>query len=307
MAVEVHMLETAMHLARILNRTVVLPILPILETTNYEKSLEYYFNIPQSFPWISTDQFLRQCNGIIDVLFHVIPDYSPFYTSSIVREIHPVWFDNIKNYWYFDCVGFKIQKVYPCQIVKKLDVGGIVKKFHSNGQAIGITYINGLLDSKISTPERNDNNFALHTSGPTGPSNYFINRASKFIGDQAYTAIHWRRSKTLIQMASRVYKLQLPDLASLYECLDSQCKRLFVASDAAEIENPPQILNNQIIRYYSDSPNENAIMDLALCVLAKHFIGTDISTFSHLISFLRQKAGKEVHSTNLLPSIPVNA
>ena len=303
MAVEVHMLETAMHLGEILDRTVVLPIVPILETTNYEEGLEYYFNIPPSFSWIPNAQFIREHRHVIDVLFHIIPDYSPYYRSAAVREIHPVWLDNIERYRYFDCLGMTIRQVVTRQIRHQLDAEAVQRVFATDAPVIAITYINGLLGEKTRTLSGGEDNFAHHRSVPTGPSDHFVARASSFIDDREYDAIHWRRSKTLIQMARHFLKVRLPNLASLYGHLGPHCQRLFVATDAPRIELLPANSDIEILRYYCDSPNENAVMDLTLCVLADHFVGTEVSTFSHLISRLRKKTGKATDSTVLIPSV----
>ena len=303
LAVEVHMLEIAMHLGEILDRTVVLPRLPILETTNYEEGLEYYFNIPRSFSWSPNAEFIRERHGVVDVLYHVIPDYSPYYRSAAVREIHPVWLDDIEHYRYFGSLGMTIRQVVTRQILHQLDTEAVQRVFATDAPVIGITYINGLLDEKTRPRSCGEDNFAQHRSVPTGPNNHFVALASSFIDGREYDAIHWRRSKTLIQMARRFMKLRLPSLASLCDHIGPHCQRLFLATDAPRIGGLPVNRGIEIFRYHCDSPNENAVMDLTLCVLADHFVGTEVSTFSHLISRLRHKAGKAADSTVVLPSL----
>lgn len=298
MAVETHVLETVRRIAAALERVVVVPKLPVLETLEYERGLDEYLELPRTFSWISTDRFLREVGARIDALYRIVPLYRPEYTNQHVRQMHPTWVQVIEQAAYFARIGFAAAREMTCELSAALGDDDMVRRqFGSADRVIGITYCNGLMPKPppLLGPHRANatpDEFAGHVSFPPLPAAEFMGQARRLMGGQRYTAVHWRRGANLIPMAEQVLNVRLPSLGEFYGHVPADCQQVYLASDVEDITfTVPDRPDLPVRRFRCASPNDNAATDLGICILAETFIGTEISTFSHYIVHARSLSG----------------
>lgn len=300
MAVELHILETLFHLGRILGRVVVLPEMPVLESTTYKKGLEEYFNVPKTFPWITTKEFKKITGGKIDMLFHIFPEYRPEYQNALVRALHPTWLTLILECSYFKSMAFEIENITRCYLNEKLSQFDILNHFHLDVKAIAISYVNGILRSDFFKENETLDEFEHHVSVPPSPREEYMDVARKFMGESSYAAVHWRRGANAEIMARSHWNITLPKISEFYELLPPNLSTIYLASDIPGFAFEPPGRKVVVKSFDCDEPNDRAVIDLCCCILASYFIGNYFSTFSVYIFHARKFIGHPKQSSILL-------
>ncbi|MEW8030294.1 MAG: hypothetical protein AB2806_21465 [Candidatus Thiodiazotropha sp.] len=299
-AVEIHILEIMRHLARILDRIIVLPKLPVLESMNYEEDLSYYFEIPKKELWISTSEFLDLGFQEIDELYHVIPRYRAEYNNQLVKELHPVWLKLIEQFLYFQELDFSIKKISPITLYNPLCENDVKSNFNNSAQVIAISYVNGIIDDALISNDNDVDEFIHHQMTPNQPHKRFLKIAQSFMLNKEYTAVHWRRGANAETMANKFWNKPLAEISEYYKYIPEHCERIYLATDTRGVEFAPPSRSLLISKYYCDSPNRNAVVDMCGCILADKFIGSQFSTFSNYIYHSRTMIGKSVNTSILL-------
>ena len=289
--VELFLLETAFELAKTLDRTLVLPPMPDLETLNYRRSLDSYFQIKTNWPWISTEKYRRLYPDTIDQVYHIVPFYRPEYSSTEARNLHPVWLDNIDRLTSFAAMGFKLGEVTRLEVYRPMTLAGVARAFDSDAAAIGISYINGIVVEVNQKIEPQNIDFMRLQHIPTCVSDKYLDMARAFAGDSSYAALHWRRAYHIKEMAQLLENTQLPTLATMLDYVPRSLRNLIVASDV-DVSGADLCFGDRMVRSFRDhDPQTNAVVDMSLCVAADSFIGVRASTFSTYIAFVRQVNG----------------
>lgn len=290
--VELFLLETAFEIARTLNRTLVLPPMPELETTNYRHSLDEYFRLDTDWPWISAQQFFEQHGKVIDLVFQVVPQYRKEYSSSEIRKLHPVWLDNIDGLIGFAKGQFQTQKVIRQQIERPLTLSEVSGCFNSDYKVIGISYINGLVEDVSGLVEevsiRNSANLLRHV--PVTLHERFLTLAHGFAGGEPYTAIHWRRGHHMREVVKLLENLDLPTAEAMMASAGENGTQIIVASDSG-LEEFKHFNGRRIRSFRHDDPHVNALVDMALCIGANRFVGTWASAFTAYVGYARRVRG----------------
>ena len=143
---ELFLLNTAFTIAATLDRTLIIPPMPDLETTNYRCGLDHYFALDTDLPWISTPDFLARYGSGINAAFKVIPEYREEYTSPVIRTLHPVWTDCIENLTGFKQMGFDLRRVVPVHVSRRMRRVKSHTAFACAEPVIALSFINGILD-----------------------------------------------------------------------------------------------------------------------------------------------------------------
>jgi len=297
LGIEMAMVHHAARLARVLDRTVVLPLLPMLETRIYQGGVEEYFEPPRNLAWISTREFRERHAGRIDRLYALIPEWQEEWRSQVVRDRHPVWVDNILRHPYFDLAGLKVAAVEWHTLSTQLDEAGAAAMFDVDDRTVGFTYHHSLIRGN-STYEEPDNDPAWHTDVPPLPRPEFREAVELILGRRPSVALHIRRGSQDNARAIHNYELPLSDAFLTHVPADSEL--VYVATDTpavlteirAEIPDARQIQSGHFTR--------DAVLDLSACILADRFVGTDYSTFTQYVLHGRTHLGQPRASTVLL-------
>ena len=294
LTVELHMLEMAMLLGELLDRTVVLPIIPNLETQVYRKGLNFYFNIPDSFRWISNDMFY-QTRKKIDVTFRIIPHYKKEYNSNAIKNTHPVWLDGIHNSPYFEIIGYNQNKVKTISLNYQLDKTTVLELFETDEEVIAFSYINGLLDDSFYRRNISRDSYKYYRTTPSTPSNIFMDKAKEMIANREFAAVHWRRGMNMDVVIKELWKKDaLPDAPDVQKHIPEKYSLLFLATDVdGYLFDPEQKYTYINHGCYADEPNDRAMMDMSMCILSDFFVGNYYSAFSRYIYHSRCALGKD--------------
>jgi len=290
--VELFLLETAFEIARTLNRTLVLPPMPELETTNYRYSLDEYFRLDTDWPWISTQQFFEQHTKAIDLVFQVVPQYRKEYSSSEIRRLHPVWLDHIDGLIGFTKIQFQTDEVRRLQIERPLTLSEVRGCFDSDYRVIGISYINGLLEdvSELVDEASIRNSASLLRHVPVTVHDRFLTLAEEFAGEEPYAAIHWRRGHHMREVVKILENLDLPTAEAMMGFAGETATQIVVATDSG-LEEFKHFNGRKIRSFRHNDPHVNALVDMALCIGADRFVGTWASAFSAYVGYARRAAG----------------
>jgi hypothetical protein len=290
--VELFLLETAFEIARTLNRTLVLPPMPELETTNYRDSLDEYFRLDTDWPWISTQQFFEQHGKTIDLVFQVVPRYRKEYSSSEIRSLHPVWLDIIDGLTGFAKIQFQTDEVIRLEIERPLTLSEVRSCFNSDYRVIGISYINGLVEDVSGLVEEasigNSANLLRHV--PVTLHERFLTLAHGFAGEEPYTAIHWRRGHHMRKVVKILENLDLPTAEAMIRFAGQTATQIVVATDSG-LEDFKHFSERKIRSFRHKDPQVNALVDMALCIGADRFVGTWASTFTAYVGYARRAGG----------------
>lgn len=294
--VELFILESAFEIARTLNRTLVLPPMPDLETTKYRRSLDSYFRLDTNWRWISTGQYRAMHGDNIDLIFHIMPRYRKEYISSKIRELHPVWLDNIEHLTSFAKMGFTIGDVRPLQVDQPMQLAQISHTFDDERVAVGISYIHGMVETVnrkieiVTQALENLNRFILRHV-PTSLQNQYQCLAHAFAGDEPYAALHWRRGYHIQNVAKVLENAELPTVEAMINAIPAGIRQVIIATDVG-LEDFKYFSSDYRIRSFRHKdPQVNAVVDIALCIDANYFIGVDASTFSTYIAYVRYSRG----------------
>src|SRR5260370_12066820 len=86
---EMALVDAAVRLGGLLNRTVVLPFLPILESLEYQGGIEEYFELQPGTDWISTKLFRERYGGGDPPPLHPSSLSPPPSNTPITARQHP--------------------------------------------------------------------------------------------------------------------------------------------------------------------------------------------------------------------------
>lgn len=295
--VELAMVHHAARLARILDRTVVLPLLPILERQVYQGGVERYFELPVSLAWISTIEFAEQYQGEIDRLFSLEPQWQPEYRSELVRERHPVWLDNILRHPYFALAGMRVRETTRMTICSPLAPGEAREMFSTPDTTIGFSYLHSLVEGN-STYEEPDRDQWWRRDVPTQPRREFLQAVELMLGARPSLALHIRRGS--LDNARVIDGVDLPGLDAFAAQVPGTGGLIYVATDEAAALEAIRIQRPDARQIASGHATRDAVIDLSACVLADQFVGTYYSTFSQYIFHARTSLGQSRSSTLLL-------
>lgn len=295
--VELAMIHHAARLARLLDRTVVLPLLPILETQRYQGGVEEYFDPPAGFAWITTAEFRQRYGGEIHQLFSLVPQWQPEYRSTVIRDRHPVWLDNIHRHPYFELAGMRVRDVTRLTVHAPLRPDEARRMFATEAPVIGFTYLHSLVE-RNSTYEEPDTDPAWHGDVPPQPRAEFLRAVELALGQRPAVALHIRRGSQ--DNARAIHDVELPSLTRFTAHVPADAGLVYVATDVADTYQ-------EIRRQLPDARHietghftRDAVLDLSACVLADRFVGTDYSTFSQYVLHARTTRGLPRESTILL-------
>jgi hypothetical protein len=279
LGIEMAMVHHAARLARILDRTVVLPLLPMLETQRYQGGIEEYFEPPRDLAWISTTDFRDKYGGKVDRLFSLIPQWQEEYRSQLVRDRHPVWLDNILRHPYFALAAAR-------------------SMFSSDERSIGFSYLHSLVRGN-STYEEPDTDPAWPTDVPPHPRSDFLRAVELVLGGRPTVALHVRRGSQ--DNARAIHNYELPrSEAFLAEVPDDSDSLVYVATDVPSVLAEIREAIPDARQIHSGHFTRDAVLDLSACILADRFIGTDYSTFTQYVLHGRNQLGRPRMSTVLL-------
>lgn len=283
LGMELYTLEDAVQLACLLDRTLVVPRIPHLETHTLDNGLESYFDIDHSIRWISTTQAMKR--PIVDTVYRILPYYRPTFTSESNRSLHPVWVDNIVNYSYFKHLGLTISHVDTVTLPNAMTKAQALATFLPDDESIGLTFINGLVPSLIPAADR-QHTFAGRLAIPTKPNSLYIEEARRRYIPKIDVAFHVRRGN-LQTVARQLHGTRLPSIeAYLNSATLTDSTTIYVATDSPDILShfPPQTVSTD--RTYG-SPTDQVVRDIAVCISARYFVGTKLSTLSSYIYHCR--------------------
>jgi hypothetical protein len=296
--VELFLLGTAFSIAATLGRTLIIPLMPDLETTNYRRGLDHYFALNTVSPWISTPDFLRRFGPTIGTTFQVIPKYRNEYKSGTIRALHPVWTDCIESLTGFKRMGFELHRIIPVGVSRCIPLSNIPNVFASTDPVIAISFINGITDEPTMV-DRPPIGISIPNI-PTAIREPYISMALSFLKTDAVAALHWRRRHHIKTMASLLGNGRLPTAKEMVNHVPSTAHELLVASDT-RVDALRRVARGRLVRQYRNhDPQVNAVVDMALCANSKWFVGTYASTFSFYVAYLRSARGAHPETTILL-------
>lgn len=295
--VELAMVHHAARLARVLDRTVVVPLLPILETQQYQGGIDEYFDMPERLNWISTREFCEEHGGQIGRLFALEPQWQREYRSKVTRERHPVWLDNIRRHPYFELAGMQLDKVTRQAITGSLNASEVQKIFGTDDRTIGFSYHHSLLEG-YSTYEEPYRDPWWRDDVPPQPRWEFFEAVRLALGDRPALAMHVRRGS--LDNAQVIDGVELPALAAFEEHIRPGPGLAYLATDTAEVHAQFRKIRPDIRQIETGHFTRDAVLDLCACVLANRFVGTDYSTFTQYILHARTSLGRPRDSAVLL-------
>ncbi len=298
LGMEMALLDAAVRLGRLLDRAVVLPLLPILETLEYQGGIEQYFHLDPDVDWISTREFRRQYGGEIGHLFHLLPHWRPEYGSKINRDLHPVWLRNIHHCEYFPRVGLSVREVSRHAFRRALRPEAVRQIFSTSVPAIGFSYINGLLAEESPLTPPPDDDFRWLTYAPPHPRRELLATVEQALGSTPDVALHVRRAN--LEMARAISGIELPPISAYCELVPADARTVYVATDVDSTFDEVRKELPQACRIRTGHITRDAVIDIAACTLAGRFIGTHCSTFSMYIVHARSRLGHEPSSTTML-------
>lgn len=301
--VELFLLESAFEIARALDRTLVLPPMPDLETTRYRRSLDHYFRLDADWPWVSAEQYRAMYGDDIDLIFHIEPLYRAEYSSPEIRNLHPVWLDNIERLTSFVKMGFRIGELRRLRIERPLGPVEISHAFTDERPSVGLSYIHGLVEVAnkrfaAATQRPAGSNWSMLRHVPTTVQDEYRRLARSFAGAGRYAAVHWRRGQNIQQVAKILENAELPTVEGMMRAVPADIGQVVVATDVG-LEAFEDFRGDYRIRSFRhEDPQVNAVVDLALCIDADLFVGVDASTFSTYVAYARHARG--LHASTLL-------
>jgi len=302
--VELAMVHHAARLARLLDRTVVLPLLPILETQEYQGGIEEYFEPPSGFDWISTREFCERYGGEIHQLFSLLPEWQPEYRSKVIRDRHPVWLDNIHRHPYFELAGMRVREVTQLTITEPLEPAAAQAMFSADTPMLGFSYLHSLVPGN-STYEEPDADPRWVEDVPPLPRAEFLRAAELVLGGRPNVAMHIRRGS--LDNARAIHGVELPGVASFLAHVPSDAELVYLATDVPSVRDEVRATLPDARQIETGHVTRDAVLDLSACVLADQFVGTDYSTFTRYVLHARTNLGRSPNSTVLLATSPVSA
>ena len=300
LTVELHMLETAMLLGELLNRTVILPLIPNLETQDYKDGLDVYFKIPDTFPWMANHEFYKFYR-MIDTTYRIIPYYKMEYNNKKICDTHPIWLDGILHSPYFHKIGYDEARIKTLPLEQQLDREAALDLFDTDEQVIAITYLNGILDDSFYKRNIGKDSYKYYRSVPMTPSDSFMAAAKDIIAGRRFAAVHWRRGMNMDVIIKELWKKDgLPQANKVHNRIPKEYGLLFLSTDVNEnsfdLEHRYTYIN-----YCNDvEPNEKAMIDMSICILSDYFIGNYYSAFSRYIFHSRCCMGMDEKKTSFI-------
>lgn len=302
--IELFLLESAFEIARALNRTLVIPPMPDLETTKYRRGLDDYFKLDTEWPWVSTEQYRATYGDNIDLVFHIAPLHRVEYSSPVIRDLHPVWLDNIEHLTSFVKMGFRVGDVRRVQVDRPLRLDEISHAFEDERTSVGLSYIHGVVEiantryeATAHRPADSDELALRHV--PTAVRDKYLRLAHSFAGAGRYAAVHWRRGQNIQQVAKILEDAELPTAEAMMRAIPADIRQIIVATDVGLEAFKDAGDDYRIRSFRHEDPQINAVVDMALCIGADLFVGVDTSTFSTYIAYVRRARGRRA-STVLL-------
>jgi hypothetical protein len=296
--VELFLLGTAFTIAATLGRTLIIPPMPDLETTNYRRGLDHYFVLDTDLRWISTPEFLARYGPSIDTAFQVLPEYREEYASPTIRALHPVWTDCIEHLTGFKRMGFDLHQVVPVRVSRRMALAEIATAFACADPVIALSFINGITHETTRLDHPPIGIRIPHV--PTIIREQYASMAQSIIQSHSTAAIHWRRQYHIKKMAKLLENGRLPTAKQMMSHVPSAAEQLLVASDT-RIDALRRVAKEKPLRRFRHpDPQVNVVVDIALCANARWFIGTYASTFSFYVAYMRSALGAHAESTILL-------
>lgn len=295
LGVELVCLETMLRISNILNRTLVLPIIPKIESIDYERGLEEYFEFRDDFKWISMKAYKLKNGNYIDKLFHILPEYKKEYNNMQIRNTHPVWLKLIEEYAYFDIMNMNVGEIKKCFVKNKLTKKNILDLFDTDCKTIAFTYVNDLIENKeYGIKNISKDPFKYFISTPDLPNKELFFKVKKYVKNKKYVAIHWRRGNNIELVKKELMNNRgLPLWSDILKKIPKNIEYIYVASDIEEND----LLFNSSIKviegFKCNEDNINAIIDMCFCINADYFIGNRYSTYSNYIYHVRTLMGKK--------------
>lgn len=301
LGVELVIVETMMHIARFTNRILVMPLMPVIETNEYEESLDYYFEFGESFKWISTKEFIRVNGREIDNLYHIMPFYREEFINDKIRDCHGVWLDLIYNNTYFKKNYFLIKKLQRIDIKKQLSENEIMELFDVPDKVIALSYANGLIRDEIyKITGFSKDSFKKLITMPVMPKKCFMDDVQKTTLNK-YVSIHYRRANNM-QLVRNVLLKKKGDLPTWEEIMlhvPSEYEYAYVAYDADYTDCVKDTKLKFMKHFENVYGNESAILDMCYCILSDYFIGNFYSTYSKYIYHSRLMIGKSMKQSHM--------
>jgi hypothetical protein len=301
--VELAMVHHAARLARLLDRTVVLPLLPILETQQYQGGVEEYFDGPTGVEWISTAEFLERHGGDIHQLFVLAPQWQPEYRSQVIRDRHPVWLDNIERHPYFELAGMRVLRATRMTIESQLHKEAARELFATDAPVIGFSYVHSLIE-KNSTYEEPDRDPAWHTDVPPQPRAEFLRAVELALGGRPSIALQIRHGSR--DNARAIHQVELPGIEEFLAHVPPDPGLVYVATDVSDVYTEVRSHVGDARHIETGHFTRDAVLELSACILAERFVGTDYSTFTRYILHARNNRGEPPESTVLLSERPIS-
>jgi hypothetical protein len=277
--------------------------MPDLETTKYRRGLDDYFRLDTDWPWVSTEQYRAMYGDNIDLVFHITPLYRVEYASPVIRDLHPVWLDNIERLTSFVKMGFRVGDVRRLQVDRPLRLNEVSHTFADERPSVGLSYIHGLVEiantryeAAARRPVNSDELILRHV--PTAVRDNYLRLAHSFAEPERYAAIHWRRGQNIQQVAKILENAELPTAEAMIRAIPADIHQVIVATDVG-LEAFSDFIDGYRIRSFRhEDPQINAVVDMALCIDADLFVGVDTSTFSTYVAYVRRARG--LHASTLL-------
>jgi hypothetical protein len=286
LGVELHVLATAARLARLLDRTLVVPLSREAEAEVYGQGLDEIFAMPADLRWTSTERFQEGCAQLATDLVEVRPVWRRDYMDARVRREHPVWAAAIASWPYLRGLGLRIERRAELAPRRPLSEAAAARALASDAAVLAVTYINGLL--VVDTDVAASDGACGAMFAAEGLSARAQRDAIVRLGRKPRTAIHVRRG--LPASTLRILGCGVPSVDMWARYLTSDDAPVYVATDTPQIL-PLLPTKLKPWRLEGRTPLDGAILDLAACVLAQRFVGTYASTFSVYALYAREVAG----------------
>lgn len=294
LGVEMVVIDAAARLANALSSRVVMPVMPLLESTVYLHEVPTLFEIPDGFEWCTTAEF-RESGSHIERIVKVLPDHLKEYNDPGLRELHPTWIAVIDRLSYFVRMGFTFGEVieHRCSAPVDLSAATALFNFHG-GSTVGAGFLNRLL---AEPPPSDARSFRHLPFAPSVPTKRWRAEAMRQVG-RVDLAVHVRRGNLVA--AAPLHGFVLPGFEEYeQEIRSKRAQSVYLATDgddAWRALSSPGVVD----RVEGDDLLLRAVLEAAVCCMAKRFVGTMASTFSHLIASGRERLGAALQDTVLL-------
>lgn len=285
---------TAMDLAQRSGRVLLLPPVPHFESRTNARDLSHYFSIP--YPPATWCAFPRVEEGrvAVDRLLRIVPRFKRNFRDTTVRAMHPVWSSKIEDPApHLRAAGFDVGRIETLELNQRISRADLVGYLCDEDRIVHLSYLHDVL---AESPAGDNLASYLAQNLPCVPHARITDEVGAATG-LIHQAIHARRGNLRAVVALTGH--ELPVLDSYLRGI-GDADRFYIASD----EPVPNDLPVRGVRIPAmlplDDQIESAVRDLAACLIAKRFVGTERSTFSFLIAAARLASGRDPESTSMV-------